>query len=211
MPLGGGRRGDVACASVSTHTTPGPSRDEDVPAYLEALGLPGLLDVHVHFLPPSMQQKVWAYFDEAETHYGEPWPVTYRFEEAQRLETLRSLGLRAIPALSYPHKPGMAEWLNAWSADFARRVPDSVHCATFYPEPRVGDYVEAAIGAGARLFKMHVQARLRVGRARGSGTPRRHPCWIGAVAWAVHRTGRRPRGAAAPPRPRARHRPPGDA
>ncbi|MEO7447159.1 MAG: amidohydrolase family protein [Humibacillus sp.] len=142
---------------MSTHTTPGPSRDEDVPAYLEALGLPGLLDVHVHFLPPSMQQKVWAYFDEAETHYGEPWPVTYRFEEAQRLETLRSLGLRAIPALSYPHKPGMAQWLNAWSADFARRVPDSVHCATFYPEPHVGDYVAAAIGAGARLFKMHVQ------------------------------------------------------
>ncbi|MCU1538230.1 MAG: amidohydrolase 2 [Humibacillus sp.] len=157
MPPGGPPPGGVTCAGVSTSTTPGPARDEEVPTYLEALGLPGLLDVHVHFLPPSMQERVWAYFDDAEAHYGEPWPITYRFDEARRLETLRALGLRAVPALSYPHKPGMAQWLNAWSADFAVRVPDAVHCATFYPEPGVGDYVAAAVGAGARLFKMHVQ------------------------------------------------------
>ena len=29
--------------------------DEDVPAWWHALGLPGLFDVHVHFLPPRMQ------------------------------------------------------------------------------------------------------------------------------------------------------------
>ena len=51
----------------------------------------------------------------------------------------------------------MATWLNEWSADFARRVPDAVHCATIYPEPGAGDYVEAALATGARLFKIHVQ------------------------------------------------------
>jgi len=153
-------------------TTPGPVMDADVPAYVAGLGLPGLADVHVHFLPDSMQRKVWGYFDEAETHYGAPWPVAYRFDEARRLETLRAFGLKAIPALAYPHKPGMAQWLNEWCADFAARVPDAVHCATFYPEPGVGDYVGAALDAGARLFKMHVQV--------GDFTPddeRLEPAW----------------------------------
>src|SRR5262249_34229672 len=40
---------------------------------------------------------------------------------------------------------------------FAERVPDGVHCATLYPEPGVGDYVAAALAAGARLFKVHLQ------------------------------------------------------
>ena len=119
-----------------------------MPAYVASLGLPGLADVHVHFMPDPMQRKVWAYFDGAEQHYGLPWPITYRLDEECRLETLRALGLRAVPALVYPHKPGMAGWLNDWCADFARRVPDAVHCATFYPEPGVGD--EVARGARRR-------------------------------------------------------------
>ena len=142
---------------TTRRTTPGPASDADVPAYVRALGLPGLADIHVHFLPDPMQLKVWAYFDDAEANYGRAWPVTYRGGIDERLATLRALGLRAIPALTYPHKAGMARWLNNWGAEFARRVPDSVHCATFYPEDGVGDYVRDALADGARLFKMHVQ------------------------------------------------------
>ena len=157
---------------TTNETTPAPSSDEDVPAYLEALGLPGLADVHVHFLPDSMQRKVWAYFDGAEEHYGSPWPVHYRADEQTRIETLRRLGLKAIPALAYAHKPGMAAWLNAWCTDFARRVPGAVHCATFYPEAGVGDDVAVALAAGARLFKIHVQ----VGDF-SPDDPRLEPAW----------------------------------
>jgi hypothetical protein len=39
--------------------------DEQVPAVWRKLGLPGLADIHVHFLPPEMLAKVWAYFDRA--------------------------------------------------------------------------------------------------------------------------------------------------
>ena len=138
-------------------TTRGPRSDAEIPAHLEALDLPGLADIHVHFLPGPMLRKVWAYFDGAQEHYGTPWPITYRFDEATRLAVLRGFGVRAIPALTYPHKAGMARWLNEWNADFARRVPDAVHCATLYPEPEVGDYVAQALDSGARLFKMHVQ------------------------------------------------------
>ncbi len=138
-------------------TTPGPATDADVPVYLRSLSLPGLIDVHVHFLPDAMQRRVWAYFDQAGDRYGMPWPIHYRETETTRLETLRALGLRIIPALTYAHRPGMAEWLNDWSRQFAARVPDAVHCATFYPEAGVGDYVNAAIDKGARLFKIHVE------------------------------------------------------
>lgn len=136
---------------------PAPLRDEDVPDYWRALGLPGLADVHVHFLPEPMLRKVWAYFDRGEQHYGQAWPVHYRLDEQSRIAVVRRLGLRAIPALAYAHKPGMAAWLNDWCADFAARVPGAVHCATLYPEAGVGDQVEAALASGARLFKMHVQ------------------------------------------------------
>ncbi len=138
-------------------TTPGPRSDQDIPAYLEALGLPGLVDIHVHFLPDAMRRKVWAYFDEAEEHYGRAWPIAYRLDEESLIELLRQFGLRVIPALSYPHKPGMAQWLNGWSAEFAQRVPDALHCATLYPEEGVADYVAKAVADGAQVFKMHVQ------------------------------------------------------
>lgn len=134
-----------------------PATDADVPAYWRALGLPGLADIHVHFLPPSMLAKVWGVFDQAAQHYGTAWPVQYRTSEAERLSTLRSLGVRAVPSLTYAHKQGMARWLNDWCTDFAARVPEAVHSATFFPEPSATDDVRDALAAGARLFKLHVQ------------------------------------------------------
>jgi predicted TIM-barrel fold metal-dependent hydrolase len=143
-----------------------------VPAYLAALELPGLADIHVHFLPEPMQRKVWAYFDEAAATYRSEWPITYRLDEDTRLKILRGLGLKAVPALTYPHRPGMAAWLNDWNREFARRVPDAVHCATLFPEEGVGDYVTAALAEGARLFKVHVQ----VGEF-AADDPRLDPAW----------------------------------
>ena len=69
---------------------PGPVTDQDVPAYWHGLGLPGLADIHVHFLPPSVLAKVWAYFDAAEENYGMAWPVHYR--ETRRTGSTRCAG-----------------------------------------------------------------------------------------------------------------------
>jgi len=135
----------------------GPATDEDVPGYWAALGLPGLIDSHIHFLPDSMQRKVWAYFDRAQAHYGAGWPVHYRLPVDQRLDVLTKLGVRAFPTLPYPHKPGMAAWLNEWSADFAGRDPRILRSATFYPEPGVEAYVNTALEQETRIFKVHIQ------------------------------------------------------
>ena len=127
-----------------------------VVAFWQDLGLPGLVDVHTHFMPPNVLDKVWSYF-EAGREAGQAWPVVYRRPEQERIALLRAFGVRRFGALAYPHKPGMAAWLNSWAADFAARTPDALHSATFYPEPGADRYVAAAIGAGARLFKAHLQ------------------------------------------------------
>jgi hypothetical protein len=134
-----------------------PASDADVPRWAAQLGLPGLVDIHVHFLPEPVQRKVWAYFDNAEANYGRPWPIHYRYDEPTRVTILRDLAVRHYAPLVYAHKPGMAEWLNSWVLDFAERVPEAVPTATLYPEPEVTRYVGAALEAGARCVKVHVQ------------------------------------------------------
>lgn len=134
-----------------------PEQDVQVTAFWQGLGLPGLADVHVHFMPPRMMQRVWAYFDQAGPLVGRPWPIRYRWSDGERVTHLRSMGVRAFSALAYAHRPGMAEKLNTWTLDFASATPGCIPSATFYPEPEAPGYVHAALEAGARVFKVHVQ------------------------------------------------------
>ena len=132
--------------------------DADVPGWWQRLGLPGLVDIHTHFMPKPVMDAVWRYFAEAEEHYGTAWPVYYGdTTDDERVAILRGLGVRRFTALVYPHKPGMAESLNDWARAFAATVPECVATGTFYPEPAAPDYVRAALEAGTGVFKVHVQ------------------------------------------------------
>jgi predicted TIM-barrel fold metal-dependent hydrolase len=122
-----------------------------------SLGLPGIVDVHTHFMPRNVLDKVWAYFDSAGPLVGRHWPIRYRHAEEERVQRLRDLGVLAFTSMLYPHRAGMAAWLNAWAADFAARTPECLHTATFYPEDGAVDYVRAALESGARVLKAHVQ------------------------------------------------------
>jgi predicted TIM-barrel fold metal-dependent hydrolase len=137
--------------------SPAPTADTEVPAFWRGLGLPGLVDVHVHFLPERMQRRVWAHFDLAGPLTGRPWPITYRWRDAERVAHLAALGVRHFSALAYAHRPQMAADLNDWTLDFAARTPGCLPSATFYPEPGVPAYVRAALDRGARIFKLHLQ------------------------------------------------------
>ncbi len=131
--------------------------DADVPALWQQLGLPGLIDLHVHFMPKNVMDKVWAYFDAVGPLTGVAWPISYRTDEQDRLARLRAMGVLAFPSLIYPHRPDMAAWLNGWATDFAAQHADVLHTGTFYPEPSAPAYVEQALSAGARVFKVHLQ------------------------------------------------------
>ena len=124
---------------------------------LDRLGIPGLFDVHTHFLPPRVMAKVRAQFDAAGPLIGRPWPLHYRDTDEVLVATLRDLGVRHFTALAYAHRPDMAEFLNDWTHDFAARTPGCLPSATFYPEPGVAAYVARRIESGARVFKLHVQ------------------------------------------------------
>jgi uncharacterized protein len=134
-----------------------PASDEDIPRFLADLGIPGIVDLHVHFLPEEVLRKVWAYFDQARTHYGMAWPIHYRTPQPERVATLRRLGVRTFAPLVYPHKPGMARWLTEWVSAFAAGTPDALPTATLYPEPDVAEYLGGAVADGARAVKVHVQ------------------------------------------------------
>ncbi|MFY0407595.1 amidohydrolase family protein [Solicola sp. PLA-1-18] len=132
-------------------------QDRDLPDWAAHLGVPGLFDVHVHFLPPPILRKVWAYFDAAGPLIGRPWTITYRWSDDERVAHLHAMGVRHYSALPYAHKPGIAGYLNDWAAEFADAHPESLRSATFYPEPGAGEYVAEAVERGVEVFKAHVQ------------------------------------------------------
>ena len=130
---------------------------EETRAIWRDLGLPGLIDVHVHFLPEPVQRKVYAQFDQAGPKIGREWPIRYRGSHDERVDLLRSLGVRRFSALPYAHRPGIATYLNDWARDFAAEVPECLWSATFYPEPEAPAYVDRLIADGVAVFKIHVQ------------------------------------------------------
>ncbi|WP_308125285.1 amidohydrolase family protein [Rhodococcoides corynebacterioides] len=137
-----------------------PELDHDVArvrALLADLGLDSMVDIHTHFMPHNVLAKVWGYFDAVEPRLGQPWPIEYRTAEDERTHRLRAYGVERFTSLLYPHRPGMAQWLNGWAAEFDARTPDCVRTGTFYPEAEAASYVRAAIDDGVGVFKCHVQ------------------------------------------------------
>ena len=134
-----------------------PHEDCDLPRFLAEVGLPGLVDLHTHFMPEPVLRKVWLYFDALQEPGDEGWPIRYRGDEATRLATLRRLGVVRFTSLCYAHKPGMARWLNTWCATFAEENPDCARSGTFFAEEGVDSYVADALEQGAEVFKIHLQ------------------------------------------------------
>ncbi|HEY2506576.1 MAG TPA: amidohydrolase family protein [Streptosporangiaceae bacterium] len=127
--------------------------DDEVPAYLAALGLPGIVDAHVHFLPDGLQQAVWRWFDGLTP----AWPVTYRESAGDRLAALARLGVVHHTALAYAHRPGMLGFLNDHTLGLAAAEPAVIPCFTIYPEPGVTEETARCLAAGGRCLKVHLQ------------------------------------------------------
>ena len=134
-----------------------PAQDASVSDLTAALGLPGIIDIHVHLLPPRLQTAIWAYFDDAGPMLGREWPIRYRWPVPALVAHLRSMSVRRFSTMPYAHKPGMAADLCQYSLDLAAENPDVLATLTFYPEPEAPRYVERALAAGARVGKVHLQ------------------------------------------------------
>ena len=127
--------------------------DDEIPGFLTALDIPGIVDAHVHFLPDALQDAVWRWFDRLTP----PWPVTYRSPAAERAATLAGLGVRHYTVLAYAHRPGMLRFLNDHTMGLAATVPAAIPTFTIYPEPGVAEETARCLAAGGRCVKVHLQ------------------------------------------------------
>jgi predicted TIM-barrel fold metal-dependent hydrolase len=127
--------------------------DDDVPGFLAAFQIPGIVDAHVHFLPDNLQEAVWRWFDRLTP----AWPVIYRSAAEDRLATLARLGVLHHTALAYPHRPGMLRYLNDHTLRLAEEVPAVISTFTIFPEPGVGAETARCLTAGGRVVKVHLQ------------------------------------------------------
>lgn len=134
-----------------------PQTDEEIQAYITALDIPGIIDLHVHFMPDRVQQKVWGFFDRLPEFEQPAWPIAYRYTDEERVRILRDIGVTAFSTLNYAHRPGMAAWLNEYSKTFAAEHEDAIQSATFFPEPGVEEMVGQVLAEGAQVFKIHIQ------------------------------------------------------
>ena len=141
--------------------------DADVRASGGALGLPGLFDVHVHFLPPNVQRKVWAQFDQAGPLIGRPWPIRYRGadERAGRARCARS-AYAASRRCPTPTGRGSRRTSTTGRAGFADRGPGV---------PVVGDVLPRAGGGGVRRGAARRRRRGVQGARAGGGVRPRRP------------------------------------
>ena len=140
-----------------------------VRAFWEGLGLPGLFDVHVHFLPPNIQRGrlrgLRRRRAQDRPRVADPLPAARSTSGSRCCARWGSAG---SPTLPYAHKPGVATYLNDWAAGFAADVPESLRSATFYPEPD---------GAGVRRRGDRGRRRGLQGAPAGGGVPpRRRRC-----------------------------------
>jgi len=127
--------------------------DDEIPGFLAALRIPGIVDAHVHFLPDSVQSAVWRWFDRITPS----WPVTYRASADDRLATLARIGVRYHTALAYAHRPGMLTFLNGHTLGLAAAAPAVIPTFTLFPEPGVGGETARCLAAGGRAVKVHLQ------------------------------------------------------
>jgi predicted TIM-barrel fold metal-dependent hydrolase len=85
------------------------------------------------------------------------WPIRYRQNAERLIDDLRAGGIERAVALPYAHKPGMAEALNAFTLDLAKRHPMVVPCCTVSPgEDGAERILDQALGRdGFAGMKMH--------------------------------------------------------
>jgi hypothetical protein len=70
-------------------------------ALLDEIGLESIIDVHTHFMPKRVLDKVWAYFDNLGELTGQPWPIRYRLPEQSRVQLLDTFSVSAFTSLLY--------------------------------------------------------------------------------------------------------------
>ncbi|MCE9625994.1 MAG: amidohydrolase family protein, partial [Deltaproteobacteria bacterium] len=79
-----------------------------------------IIDFHTHFFPDRLMDALWRWF---ETH---AWPIEYKQYADQAVEQLKAEGVTHCVSLHYPHKPEMADGLNAFAHELGKKFQDFI-------------------------------------------------------------------------------------
>ena len=143
----------------------------------------GLIDIHTHFMPKPVMDAVWRYFDDAERHYGTPWPVHYRGTRRRAGGApARARGGAGSPRWSTRTSPGWPSRSTSGPGLRRRACRSAWQPAPSTPRRRPAAYVRDALEAGTGVFKVHVQVgafdpRDPTARRCGACSPRRACRW----------------------------------
>jgi len=92
------------------------------------------IDAHCHFFPPKVFKSVWNFFERPdEEGIATQWPVKYKLDTEERIKFLEEHHVKAFTTYNYAHKAGMAEFLNEWTHDFAKRHQNAIPFGTVWP------------------------------------------------------------------------------
>jgi len=119
------------------------------------MGLPRVVDAHVHIFPRNIFSAIWQWFDE------NAWPIRYQMSTSRVLEFLLSRGTSHVIALQYAHKSGIAAKLNRYMAKKCREFPNRVTgMATIFPgEQNAESILKEAFDYGLNGVKLHAHVQ----------------------------------------------------
>lgn len=75
------------------------------------------VDAHVHLFPDRLFQAIRGWFERV------GWEIPYPYKTDEVLAALKAFGVEELWALTYAHRAGIAEGVNAWLGEVARREP----------------------------------------------------------------------------------------
>jgi predicted TIM-barrel fold metal-dependent hydrolase len=128
---------------------------EDEEGELIPVGLPAIIDTHVHVFPSNIFSAVWKWFDK------NAWHIRYQMNSVQIIEFLLSRGVQHVVALQYAHKPGIARQLNTYMSELCSKYNQRVTgMATVYPGEDNGERIlQEAFDAGLGGLKLHAHVQ----------------------------------------------------
>ena len=147
---------------------------------------PVVVDTHVHLFPTRLFRAIRRWFERVD------WRIPYPYRSDEVLAALRDFGVEEVWALTYAHRPGVAEGVNAWLGELCRRPPGrgprvrgffSVHAADDDPTSIARRALDVH---GLEGLKLHAEVqRLAVDDRRLDGVfdlleERRLPCVLHA-------------------------------
>jgi predicted TIM-barrel fold metal-dependent hydrolase len=93
------------------------------------------IDLHCHFFPPQIFKAIWDFFERRDDKNRiQGWSINYRLSTNKLIQTLEEKNVEFFTAYNYAHKGNVAEYINEWTFNLARRNRQIIPFGCVWPE-----------------------------------------------------------------------------